>query len=239
MKLANKMGCLVPKDSEDPEPATISMAALPPEERALMAQEKRLPFSALSSREIVRSLKCETDRDTMSLPQFKRSLTELKIPVETAISPDSVFYKLIKRLRNDKKLYDLKLLSVLAILIGKGDSKEKAEWLFKQYDVDAQGMLDSTELSNMVKDLIFVSCEALPVIVKGQGPGFLSQEELDNYLRPLVSNKEAATLQIVKTLLGEAEISLNEFQMRVGDSRLDCAQLVWSFGVRKLTRNYV
>ena len=38
------------------------------------------------------------------------------------------------------------MLSVLAILVGKGKSEEKARWLFKQYDVDASGMLSKTEV---------------------------------------------------------------------------------------------
>ena len=107
-------------------------------------------------------------QDSLSRPQLKRAFHDLQIPGEVLSNPDNPFFKVIKRLKNEKKLYDLKLLSILAILLGQGGVEEKASWLFRQYDTDAQGMLDAAEIGNMVNDLAKISIDVLPHIAKGE-----------------------------------------------------------------------
>lgn len=235
------MGCLVNRGGNQEEEAapTITASAIAPEERIMMNNEKTLPFAKLSSKEIIRSLKAETMKEALSLPQLKRAFHELNIDSNYITDPDNPFHSLLRPLKNQKKLFDLKLFSVFAILTGKGSTQEKAAWLFKQYDGDASGILEKEELVNMLNDLIYLSCEVLPNWSKGTGTGRLTAEQLDSFLTPVKDQQSLIVEQIASVLLVEEQISEYEFAARIAGSQLECRQLLWSHGVRTLTRSLI
>ena len=230
------MGCLAGRDSQA-DVETVPASSMSPEDKKMIENEKKLPFSSMSSKEIIRSLKAEVSDNTVSLPQLKRALHELKISPECVSNPDDPFYILLKQFKTPKKLYDLKEMSVLAILIGKGVPQEKADWLFKQYDEDASGMLSAAEIAGMMNDIITVACEKLPEISIGDAPNLLSDQQVKAYLGPIMASKDAIIVKVQKQLLTEAEISQHEFTLKMCDPQQSCNQLLWSVGVRILCKS--
>ncbi|CAG9310598.1 unnamed protein product [Blepharisma stoltei] len=239
------MGCCVAKNNNDLLPPAAKGVAVPKEEdltledKIILEQEKKLHFSRLLSKEIVKSIKAESLQNSLSLPQLKRVFHDLQIPESELTSPDTPTYHLLSKVKNENKLYDTKKLSLIGIVIGIGTAEEKADWLFRQFDVDATGMLDPSEIEEMLGAMVDVCANILPVLAKGEGIGFMNKEDIDAYKDKLISGKDEFIREITKQLLVEKEISQHELTMKLGDINNSLSKLLYSYGVRSLLRKYV
>ena len=69
---------------------------------------------------------------------------------------------LIKLYSDGKKLYSVKKLSTLGIILGKGNRPDKLKSLFFNYDIDASDQLARWELNVLLGDILEVSLEIIP-----------------------------------------------------------------------------
>ena len=231
------MGCC--QSSDDSEsvnemaPSQVPDPELPGEEKVVAKVEKNLAFSQKVSKEFIKCLKSEALNNALSAPQLKRAFFELKIPDSEMNNPDSRTFVLLANFKNEKKLYDLQKLTLLGVLLGKGDLQEKAEWLFKQYDLDASGMLDKSEVTNMLNALLEVSCEILPKASVGSSAELISKESCNEYVSSLQAGKDSLISSVINELMQEEEISLSEFKMKLsGPGNL--SKVLTSTGCRSL-----
>ncbi|CAG9314261.1 unnamed protein product [Blepharisma stoltei] len=211
---------------------------LPREEQIIIENEKKLEFSKLNSKDIIKSLKSEGSQNCLSMPQLKRAFFDLQLSETDLSSPDSAFYKILAKLKNDKKLYEIRKLVLLALLVGKGAPQDKAVWLFKQYDLDASGVIDAEEVETMLNEMIDLAVNILPLSARGDEEGCLTKEEEDTYKSMLLAGQQSMVQEVMKLLLNQNEIGETEFVAKICDPSQQLNKLLWSYGVRLLLKNY-
>lgn len=64
------------------------------------------------------------------------------------------------------KMYSVKKLATIGIILGKGSSSEKAKQLFFNYDIDASNNLSKWELNVLIGDVLEIVLEIIPEIGK-------------------------------------------------------------------------
>lgn len=208
------------------------------EEEIISANEKKLAISNLHSKEIIKSLKAECVDDLLSMPQMKRFYHELQMPESDLTTPDSGFFKILTKVKDDRKLYSVKKLSLLGILVGKGSSQEKAVWLFKQFDKDASETIDAIEVQSMLTELADVAINIIPNVAKGDEPGLMTKEEIESYRTTLVEAEETAILELMRLICTSKELSSAEFVSKICDPSLQLKSLLSSSGLRTFVRKY-
>jgi hypothetical protein len=181
------------------------------EEKVIRTHENQYFFSKKNFKEIVQAIKSVSYEGTLSAAQLRRAFADLEIPSEELTTPDSSTFHLLSKTKNDKKLFELKKLSLISILLGKGDIKSKSEWIFREYDIDASDVLELSEFNEMVNDIIQMSAEVIPVISIGEGVGSLSKEQCDTYTSKLMSAKDILIAQLAEDIGKFINISHEDF----------------------------
>lgn len=110
------MGCCASRKEDfnsKQTPAKVQIQeSLPTAEIKIQNEEKKLHFARLDSKEIIKSLKTESMKEALSMPQLKRAFLELGIPLEILSELESPENQVLKKIKNEAKLYDLKKLSL-------------------------------------------------------------------------------------------------------------------------------
>lgn len=206
------------------------MKVISHEERIMLKAETKFSFSKYDFKELVKNFKTQSNKDALSPAQLKRALTDIGIPIEDLSSPESPTYKLLSKCKNSKKLYDLKKLQLVAILMGKGSLEEKAEWLFRQYDIDASNILECHEIEEMISSIIEISVRIVPMLAVGDGPDCLSLQEYENYITKLEINKENLVKKLLDDFKDQKQVNNEYFVSLVQKSknlnRIMCTTLI-------------
>ena len=97
------------------------------EEKTILAHEANHIFAKKDFKDLAKSIKSESYEGALSVAQLKRAFSDLEIPISELSDPDTATFRILSRTKNEKKLLDLKKLSLLAILLGKGKISDKSE----------------------------------------------------------------------------------------------------------------
>lgn len=212
------MGACLPKKEENLSLKVMKDPEVIPEEKTVFQHESQYIFSKLSLKDLIRSIKSEATFDTLSSAQLKRSFLDLNISLEELTSPDSVTFRLLNKVKNEKKLFELRKLILICILLGQSKTVDKSEWLFRQYDVDASDFLEFSEFQLMVGEIIEVCAAILPVLAIGEGVNSFSKDECDTYTAKLLSGKEEAEKELFDEFKVLLKISHQEFIQMMQDN---------------------
>ena len=205
-------GCIIKREGS---PSTgEKIAAITTEEKAIRNHEAQYFFSKRDFKELSKSIKSESVDGSLSAAQLKRVFTDLNIPSDDLSTPDSPTFLLLSKIRNEKKLFEVRKLSLLSILIGKGKDTEKADWLFRQYDIDASNILESSEFIIMISDIIDISAKILPLLAIGDGIGSLTKEQYEIYSNKLLAAKETIINQFFDMIKIIEKIKILKFSSR-------------------------
>ena len=230
------MGCCATKRSV---PVILPKFELPSQEKVIANCEKLIPFSQKNSSEVEVALKANGTNGKLSVPQLKKTLGKLELDPTVFTDPDTQVFKFLTSMKNENKLYDLPKLSLCAILLGQGDTDEKAKILFEHFDEDASQKLEKNELVAMLEEMVDISVHKIPILaLKIEGdtvdPEFpkITQEEIDGYVHHLLKAKHQFIDKVILKLLeGSDGIAIDDFVSKVkNDSYL--ARLVWSANIR-------
>lgn len=190
------MGACAPKREDAPLPSAAQIQMMSPQEKIIMQNESNYIFSRLDFKELSRSIKSESTDGSLSSSQLKRAFLDLEISLDELTSPESSTFKLLTKVKNDKKLFEVRKLMLVAIFLGRGKVSDKIEWLFRQYDIDASGVLEYTEFVTMTDEIFDVVARILPVISVGEGVGSLTKEEYDEYSTRIIIGKDKAQKEL-------------------------------------------
>ncbi|CAG9330531.1 unnamed protein product [Blepharisma stoltei] len=204
----------------------------PKEEQFIVNYEEKLEFVQLKSRDIISALAAEGMEGLLSKPQLKRAFMTLELTDEALTSPDASFYKILSKVKNEKKLYEVRKLSLLGILIGKGATKGKVSSLFKLYDPENSESLDAAKVELMFNEIADLCANILPIIAIGEGDEYCTKEEIEGYIELLNKGKEKALQKVKAVLMDGDSISESDFVTKVSDSELPLKSLLSSSGAR-------
>ncbi|CAG9314262.1 unnamed protein product [Blepharisma stoltei] len=211
--------------------------APPREEEVIASSEKKLEFSKLNSKDIINAFTAEGMEGVLSRPQLKRAFLSLGLPENDLTSPDAPFYQILAKIKNEKKLYDIRKVALLGLLLGKGSNIDKARLLFKQYDSGSLGSLDTGKVELMVNEIIDLSVNIIPDIAIGEGAGYLTREEEDAYEDRLRARQQNTFNEVKRILISEGQLSESDFIVKMSDSKLPLYKLLSSVGTRALIRS--
>ena len=107
------------------------------------------------------------------------------------------------------EFYLEKKLVCLGVLLGGGEKADKTKILFESYSSGNSGILRPENVREMLEDLIFVACSAIPDHIESQN---IEIEELALYVKNLKGITSLMVSRLSRVLLKDkAEISYKEF----------------------------
>ena len=206
------------------------------EEKVILKHEYSFLFTKYDFKELIKTFKACSCNDALSGSQLRRAFNDLKISQDELCNPDGRVYRVMKKTKNKKKLYDLNKLFVLSILLGDGSNDEKAEWLFRQYDTDASDELGYSEINTMVQDFIQAIICILPFIGIGEGLGSFTRVECEEFVKKMLENKEKVENEFMADFKEHCVIGHDQFvELMNGDSNI--SKILSPYSVREaLTR---
>ena len=102
------------------------------EENAILKGEESLQWKKFTSTKAITAFEHRGSKTALTNQQFKVALGDFGADFSWLDSPDSELYKVFNNFREGQD-FDAKKLKLLAILIGKGNAKEKANFLFDAF----------------------------------------------------------------------------------------------------------
>lgn len=93
----------------------------------------------------------------MNQTQLESFMQKLELPNISA------FYN---QFRANSNTYRLKSLMIAGIMLGKGKPRIKASLLFELYDQEATGFIQSTDIYEMVEEMMSISLDKLPIYAR-------------------------------------------------------------------------
>ncbi|OMJ95659.1 hypothetical protein SteCoe_906 [Stentor coeruleus] len=205
------MGACAPKREEAPLPNAAQIQKMSPQDKIIMQNENNYVFSRLDFKELSKSIKSESIDGNLSSSQLKRAFLDLEINLDELSSPESSTFKLLTKIKNEKKLIEVRKLMLIAIFLGKGKLSDKIEWLFRQYDIDASEILEYNEFVTMIDEIFDVAARILPVISIGEGVGSLTKEEYDEYSARIIIGKNKAQRELTENFKVLESVRHNDF----------------------------
>ena len=205
------MGACLQKRPEGLEKNAETVKVISPEEKVIVQHEAQHSFAKLDFKELLKTLKSVSSDGALSSAQLKRAFLDLQISIDDLTSPDSATFNLLQKAKNEKKLYELRKLTLLSIFLGKGRPSDKAEWLFRQYDADASEILESSEFDFMLNDIFDVSARMLPALAIGEGVNSLTKEQCDSYSELLLAGIPAAKNALNEEFVSCSSIGHQQF----------------------------
>ena len=169
--------------------------------------------------------------------QFLAAAEELKLDMRNYSNREFKLYKFYESFRMDDGLYSARMLSALGILIGKGNTTEKANALFTNYDIQVTDTLDYKEMLVLITDIVEIAMVILPAYAKeaAEDPG--EKKVLEKYKLKLREVKTHVH-EFYESLLIKDEsidISISEFLEMFNKSEI--RSIVWPRDARLLALN--
>ena len=125
------------------------------EEEALIFQcESLLGFSTIPPEEIIDAFTTYSEGTQISECGLAAALSDLNISCHKA----SILYSKLSY----NKLYSLRKLKTLAILLGSTRNPVKLRLLFENYDSDGIGRLGTYDIEKMISHILYISLSAIP-----------------------------------------------------------------------------
>lgn len=160
------------------------------EESAILKGEKSLLWKDFLFNSAITAFEHREYQDSLSNQQFKAALADFGADYSFLDSPDSGLYAFFYKFKEDDK-FDARKLKLLAILIGKGNARDKANFLFDAFDVNANQELSQTELLEAFERLADIAIDYLVDLGEGlPEEGKLESDKIDAYKTRLVNRRD-------------------------------------------------
>ena len=190
------------------------------EEETIKRNEKLLKFTTLDTSDIIEQLKKYESYGILSKVLLKGALANLDFDNSCFTDPESPDFKFLLQLQNENKLFTLKTVCLSAILLGCGNTSEKAKLLFSLYDVPQKETLEKFEISAMLDDIINLAVNKFTL------------EKLQKHMNNLLDRKDRYLVKLQNRLLGgNNTVTFKEFISKFSDDPL-LETILWSYQVR-------
>lgn len=208
-----------------------SRAQMGTEEKAITKGEDSLGWGKFESTKAITAFEHRGSKDTLSSNQFKAALGDFDAAFDWIGSPDSELYKVFQNFKEGRN-FDGKKLQLLAILIGKGEAKEKAQFLFDAFDENADEELTKLELGKAFEGLADIAIKYLVDLGVGKPEeGKLDEGKIQSYKKKLETQQPEKVEKILNDIFGENEkVGRGEFQSKMMTKGFK--ELVTSYGLR-------
>lgn len=154
--------------------------------------------------EVVRAFEHRSANGVLSSQQIKAAFGDCGLDFSCFGEPDNPMYKFYNDFKEDRS-YSVKKLSLLAILISKGEAKDKARLLFDAYDEDGNKELAPEELRKAFEGAADVAIGILIDLGVGEHyDGMMEQSRLDTYKSKCEEMRDEKLEQIIKDVYGDA-----------------------------------
>ena len=206
------------------------------EEETIKRNEKLLKFTTLDTSDIIEQLKKYESYGILSKVLLKGALANLDFDNSCFTDPESPDFKFLLQLQNENKLFTLKTVCLSAILLGCGNTSEKAKLLFSLYDVPQKETLEKFEISAMLDDIINLAVNKIPLIAVDESEepetNKFTLEKLQKHMNNLLDRKDRYLVKLQNRLLGgNNTVTFKEFISKFSDDPL-LETILWSYQVR-------
>lgn len=140
--------------------------------------------------------------------QFIESCQQLNIDLKDISKPSSPLVGFYEFFKTEDGMYCTRKLSTLGVLLGKGSTHEKAEILFKNYDIEISDTLDNVEMKILITDVLNISMNFLPWYALNTIDDKIYKEILDNYWKTLKKLQGKRTRHYEKLLIRDKNIKI-------------------------------
>jgi Ca2+-binding EF-hand superfamily protein len=171
-----------------------------PVEDLIVKAEFMLNLHLLESYSIDRAFYRFSSKKYLTKKQFILACKNLKIDLKNN-STKSFFIQFFDPVL---KLFSVRLLSTLGILLGKGESFEKVNLLFHNYDNDTNLKLSRDELSQLFEDISMISFKYLPTYAM-QFADVEAKSSIEKYIQDLMNMKTSVVKYYVSTVFEDLE----------------------------------
>lgn len=203
-------------------------------EKTITQHERLLPFSRFSAKQINSALHKYSIRGKLSRQELTRAIEEIGLQLTHDVSdPNNDCYTFFNSLK-DGFLYDANKIALCGILISSGTSQEKSHLFFEHYDTFHEKLLSKRVIKCMLKDIISMSVEYLPLLSLGNTVHNLSDQELEEFQDMLMVHRTQLINKLMIKLLEDREdIYMIEF-VRKMSLDFTLSQMLWASCVRSL-----
>jgi len=175
-------------------------------EKAITKGEDLIGWGKANSKDLIQYFKLYSHSEILNANAFKQAAKCAKLDITgfgTADNAKGKFYGSISEGEEEDIKFAEMPLVLLAILLGKGNTKEKATRLFEAFDVDCSGTLGREEIRTMFIALLNAGIGRLPELgVGSEEEGFTTKEKIDAYQVSLSKNFDSGVDKLVNQLLG-------------------------------------
>ena len=176
-------------------------------ERAITKGEDMIGWGNVNTKELIQYFKLYSHSEILNANAFKQAAKCAKLNIEgfdKDDNPKGKFYGSISVGEEEDIRFAEQPLVLLAILLGKGSTKEKATRLFEEFDQDVSGKLGRLEIITMFTALIGAGIAKLPELGVGNtDEGFTTKEKIDAYQVKIGKNLDTGVEKLVNNVLGE------------------------------------
>ena len=204
------------------------------EEVLISRCEESLGYSNLTCHEI----DCYYHKFTQNLKltenQFIAATEELKLDMRNYFITECKLHKFYESFRMKDGLFSVRMLSALGVLIGKGSTKEKAEILFTNYDVEITDTLDSMEMQMLITDVVKIAIVILPMYAKETAESNQDKKILEEYTIKLQQIKAAVHEHYKSLLITGESMNITNIQFVSMFTNSEICSIVCSRNIREL-----
>jgi len=125
-------------------------------EERLICYEEALGFNASKASQITQLSRKFSKNSKICLEQFLVMSQELMIPKNSLASEFLFLF-----FDEEKQEFDSQVLTTLGILLASGELEEKVELLFRNYDTNCEGFLNTNQVRLMVNHIIYIATDKM------------------------------------------------------------------------------
>lgn len=165
-------------------------------EDRLICYEEALGFKGLTALQINQLSRKFSKDSKICLEQFLVMSKELKIKNNSLASEFLFLF-----FDEEKKEFDSQVLTTLGILLASGELKEKVELLFKNYDINFEGSLNTSEARLMVNNILYIAIDKMCEYTYKKTPD-TEKYLISEYMSELVKSKSLISYVYINNLIG-------------------------------------
>jgi hypothetical protein len=177
-----------------------SRGTLNEEEKAITKGEDALGFGKVKTRTLVEQFKKYAHAETLNKNAFVLASTNAKLDIvghDVETSLKGKFYKTISA----DDMFPERGLVLLAILLGNASLKDKATFLFEEFDADCSGAINKPELKAMLVAYLNMAIDKLVDLGIGDtAMGFQTADKINAYKGNLVNKIDEGVERLLKDI---------------------------------------
>lgn len=182
-----------------------------PEEDVVMDFETLLGYSALSPSHLDKIHRKYSYNGKISDNQWKDICYTLKL-APNKIEASQHINNYYDKYRTGENSFALNELLVLGILLSKGRPGEKAKLLFEVFDENGSGVLELSQIHDLLSVMVKVAIELNPQVVVKDGVNNVGVQELTKYFEKLDKGKGLAIEMAEKEIMNkDGNVKSSEF----------------------------